>query len=219
MSELSINLMNQDNSVLSFFELQTNAEGIHSRGRQHIASTNWQKVLGLDLQHYTEVSFDPDCTVAQREAFCKGIVHGYELMLGLFSHSPLSSIDPSSLTREDVSLFSEVLQGKFTLPEGFMRENGFETDDSSEYFFVLLADKLSEDEHFSTLIESCAELLQRPSQSGNENCEYIIAGFFHGIASVYGIEKLRHERDEHYAAYNIEQGVGDLSRFLEDNDQ
>lgn len=217
MSELSYSHMNPADSVAFFSDLQINGQEIVERGRRYIETTNWQKVLGSDLQHYSDVAHDPDCTPTQTKAFSNGITHGYQLMIGLFSSYSEPSIDPASLTQEDVTLFREVISGTFPLPEDLITEEGFEIDDSSEYFFILLADKMAEDEQFSALIESYVELLKEQQFQDGDLAEYVVAGFLHGVASVYGLERLRYERNEYYIQYGIQNGIDDISKFLRNN--
>lgn len=177
-------------------------ETIYKAGVTAVAYMGWLAIQSFDMTNYGERLADPNSSDAEKEAFCFGIANGYEVMLGVASY--LTHMREGDSTRigvddDDSQLFMEVMGGKFSLPEGMLTDEGFDSDDSSELFFLTLGNRLAQDHHLFEVLESYEHILRTngelDSYPTESEKEHHLAGLFHGFSSVYGFMVLLSEKE------------------------
>lgn len=203
--------------LFSALQLKKEFEEIYSTGNKTIETTLWGAVLDYDLQIYLKETCDPDASREQLESFSEGIKRGYAFMIGVFMQPEVDKDYQPIVGEEDLALFREVIDGRFSSSSDLLEESDLGgVDDSRELFFSLLAEKLAEDPNFNRLISSYEELLVEKLSDKGDLAEYEISGFLHGISSVYGLERLRYEKIEHDRRYGVDRGIEDMSRYLDE---
>ncbi len=203
--------------LFSALQLEEESEEIYSTGNKAIETILWRTILDYDLQIYLEETCDPDASQEQLQSFSEGIKRGYVFMIGVFMQLGGDKGYQPIVDEEDLALFKEVIDGKFSSSSDLPEESDIESaDDSRELFFSLLADKLAEDPNFDRLISSYEVLLAEELSDKGDLAEYEISGFLHGISNVYGLERLRYEKAEYDRIYGVDRGVDDISKYLDE---